>query len=176
MAHPAARILIALLLLFAPAHAQQGSPEDRIKAAFLYKFAGYVEWPENRAQGPIHIGVLGSDAIAAELEQLLPGRVVGNRPLSVRKVEPEDLPDDLHILFVAEPRSASLAAHRAALQKHGVLIVTEAPDMPAQESVINFLIVDQRVKFTISLDAAAKTGLKLSSRLLAVAHRVTGAS
>lgn len=174
---------IALFLFFAllsPVWAQgaddPGLTESRLKAVFLYKFTGFIDWPDTlKAQPSINIGVLGSEAVANELAQILPGRTVGSRPITVRSVDARDIGADLHILFIAKGESWRLTQLAQSLQARGVLITTESDGALNQGSVINFVIFERRVKFDISLESAEKSHIKLSSRLLDVANKVIGA-
>lgn len=149
--------------------------EQRVKAAFLYKFAGYVEWPETAfasADMPVTIGVIGDDALASELVQLAMGRTVDGRPVSVRRLTAADALSGLHILFVASAERAHLAQFARSLQAQPALVVSESDGALNQGSTINFVISNGRVRFEISLDNAEKQGIRLSSRLLTVALSV----
>lgn len=174
-------VLIVAIAIAAPlcgaAEESALAMQQRIKAAFLYKFASYVQWPGNafpEPASPIVIGVVGADPIAHELEQAVVGRSVGGRPLEIRRpARPEAAKDCCHILFVGsgvEPeRTAQWLANA---QGRPVLTVTETnADLPAG-SVINFLAVDERVRFDISRDAAERNNLQLRSQLLQVARHV----
>jgi hypothetical protein len=152
-----------------------GSPlERRVKAAFLYKFLGYAEFPPGAfldGASPVTIGVVGADDLAAELARAVAGRTVNNRPVQVRVVRETEVQLPLHLLFIGGADSAHVA--RTLRQASGaMLVVTECEDGLRQGSVINFRIVDERVRFDVSLDAAERNGIKLSSRLLTVANRV----
>jgi hypothetical protein len=148
--------------------------ERRVKAAFLYKFLGYAEFPPNaftEAGGPLLIAVVGSDEMVAELVRITAGRVVAGRPIVVRKVgENEPLPP-AHLLFVAGGDGERCARVLRAASV-AFLTVTECEGGLRQGSVINFRIIDERVRFDVSLDAADRKNVKLSSRLLTVANRV----
>jgi hypothetical protein len=149
--------------------------EQRVKAAFLYKFAGYVEWPEgsfSKSDTPITIAVMGDDALAAELNQLVVDRTVAGRPILVRKLKDIEPSGAIHILFIGRGESARLNQVVKMLQPRPILIVTDSEGALTQGSVINFLLNDGHVRFEISLSSAEKRGLKLSSRLLAVAQNV----
>lgn len=170
--------LSLLLLLWAaacPASDAQDARllESRIKAAFLYKFAGYVEWPETAfAQSgmPLTIAVMGADSIAVELARVVAGRRVNDRSVIVRQLATGDPVASAHILFIGNSASAQIDRLLRAARR--VLIVTESEGALAQGSVINFVMVDQRVRFEISRVSAGKNQLKLSSRLLDVAQNV----
>jgi len=170
-------LLLAAGLLPAFAAAQQAT-EASIKAAFLYKFAGYIEWPPNAfvaPDAPLVIGVLGADEVAAELERLLPGRSVNNRPVFVRRFREGEPPTGAHILFVGRDEPNLRAVVRAA-QQHGALVVTESERGLEAGGSINFVLVGDRVGFEVSLEAAERSGHRISSRMLAVARRVVGRS
>ncbi|WP_342117291.1 YfiR family protein [Pseudoduganella sp. OTU4001] len=153
---------------------QLGGPtpvlERSVKAAFLYKFLGYMEFPSD--PGPtLVVGVLGADELAAELVQITSGRNVGNRAISVRNLRDGDSLAGLHVLFVGADAAQPGSALRAA-EKNGTVTVTEQDDGLQTGSVINFRVVDQRVRFEVSLPAAERCNVRLSSRLLSVAYHV----
>ena len=167
------RVLLAALLcaVYATAHGQ-GVPADSVKAAFLYHFAGYVQWPATLgADDPIVIGVMSAPAVESELRRIAPARRVQNRPLRIAHVA--DMADfaGLHVLYIGSSENARLWRLVPAAAEHQLLLVTDAADGLEHGSVINF-VTGERVQFEISLDAADKAGLRLSSRLLAVALRV----
>lgn len=159
-----------------PAFAQSpGAVTERgLKAAYVYKFLGYVEWPQTSLpqDAPLVVGVIGADELAAELADVVRGRTVGTRPVEVRRMRPTDPVTGIQALFIGAADKARIPQlARAALQQ-GVLVITESDDALDHGSVINLILVDGRVRFEVSLDAAERAGLKLSSRMLAVAHLV----
>lgn len=172
---------VALLLAsVAPPVAAQMVPaalrESAVKAAFLFKFGSFVEWPAGTfgtAREPLLIGVLGDDAVADELEQLAEGRSIEGRTVRVRRMKDSDTGNPVHILFVGTQRPARL---RELL--HGVpgpvLVITEQEGALRYGSVINFVAEGPRVRFAASLVSAENRGLRLSARLLAVAQAVEG--
>jgi hypothetical protein len=181
------RVLLAivascLLLAFvclAAAGAQSGSDEANlernVKAAFLYKFLGYVDYPENAMPGhgePLVIGVVGADDVAEELRRIAVGRNMNGRAVTVRKLHHGEAPGKVHMLFIGDEDAADTEKALAAVRQMPVLTVTDTGHNTRQDSVINFRVVDERVRFEVSLDAAEKNNLKLSSRLLAVAYKV----
>lgn len=154
---------------------EPGTPEHQVKAAFLYKFAGYVDWPAAafaRPDTPLTIAVTGADVVAAELVQATSGRTVEGRSVTVKRVKSGESLAGVHILFVGKAESARLSQWAQSAQQNSTLIVTESDGALAQGSVINFVMADRRVRFEVALDSAEKSKLKLSSRLLAVALQV----
>jgi len=147
--------------------------ERRVKAAFLYKFLGYADFAVGSfadATTPLSVGVIGADDMAAELTRIAAGRLVAGRTIAVRALREQDLAQPMHVLFVAGQDDARAA--RLLRAANAQLTVTECDGGLQSGSVINFTIVDERVRFDVSLDAAEKKNVKLSSRLLTVANRV----
>lgn len=163
-------------MLFFAASAFAQSPggeasEASVKAAFLYKFAAYVEWPAaSKPDSAFTIGVMDDDAVASELEKIVPGRTISGHPIAVRRVRRGDALGDMQVFF-AGTDDPDRTAIRAA-QKQGALVVTECRGWIAAGSAINFVVAGDRVGFEISLDGADRSGLRISSRMLAVARRV----
>ncbi|MEX2122939.1 MAG: YfiR family protein [Woeseia sp.] len=149
--------------------------EQSIKAAYLYKFADYVEWPDGVMEDPatfLTIGVVSADSLADELQVMTAGRKVHGRSIAVRRVGPQEPLDGVHILFVAAAGIDELARLTTMAQEHSVLVVTEVGDGLELGSVINFRPVNQRIRFDVSLESADRSRLRLSARLLAVAADV----
>jgi len=179
---PALRRLLLLLAVpaaclgAAPAAAQEDiALEKRVKAAYLAKLPAYITWPEGafaRPDAPLVFGVLGDEQIAAELAQAVAGRDLAGHPLTVRRLREGEPLTNLHVLFVAGHGGARIAEAARATERQALLLVSEAAGALDRGSVINFMLVSERVKFDIAVDNAEKRGLKLSSRLLSVAHNV----
>ncbi len=184
-ADPAAwRVRLALLWVTAyalcgAAPACFGQPgvvsEQTVKAAFLYKFAEYVAWPnaEGLAPGsPFTIGVVGSGTIADDLIRLTADRTVNDRPVRVRLLTVDDVVEDVQMLFIGREQQDRLGMLLSPVRGRPILTVTESKGALADGSVINFTVNGDRVRFEISLAAAESQRLRLNSRLLAVAEHV----
>lgn len=156
-----------------PALAQQEFPPERVKAAFLYNFGAYVDWPvDKQPQGSFVIAVLGAHEIAVELREIVAGRMVQGHAVQVREIEAPGEIAGAHVVFVGEKRAAQLPQVIAAAGDSPQLIVSDARNGLQQGATINFAIVDRRVRFEISMPSAKRAGLGLSSRLLAIALHV----
>lgn len=152
-----------------------GALERSVKAAFLYKFLMFTEFPASAfadPAAPLVIGMAGADDMARDLARLAAGRTVDRRPVVVRTLRDNDTTEGLHLLFVGGSDAGRLARIARPAQGAPLLIVTEAENGLQHGSVINFRIVAERVRFDVSLDAADKNKIKLSSRLLTVANHV----
>lgn len=149
--------------------------EYQVKAAFLYKFGAYVEWPAQsfaQADSPLVIGVMGAGAVADELTQMASGRNINGHPVSVKKLRRGEAITGVHILFVARADNEKLADTLSVVKGQPVLVVTETDSPPASGSTINFVVADEKVRFDIVLPSAESSNLKLSARLLTVARKV----
>lgn len=149
--------------------------DARVKADYLHKFLGFVQWPAGAQAGPDAphvVAVLGADEVLAELKQLAAARgpvQPGGRPVEVRRVAPGDALQGVHLLHVG--RGVQLRAPEA-LRTWPLLVVTDSRTGLPDWAMVNFVDVDRRVRFEVSQQAAERAGLKLSARLLAVAVRV----
>jgi hypothetical protein len=149
--------------------------EDAVKAAFLYRFTGYVEWPPAAlANAPFTIAVLDADGVAAELGRLLQNRQVQNQPAQVRSIKSIKELNNAQMLYIGGAHREGLRHVIAPTAGRPVLIVTNEQEGLDAGSTVNFLLIDQRVRFEISVDAAQTAGLKVASELLEVAVRVRG--
>jgi len=168
-------LLIACIALPAPAHAQDKAAEQQVKAAYLFKFGGYVEWPPEAfadATAPIVIGVVGEEALGRELTRVVANRNINGRPIVVHVLRPADAMPRVHILFVGRSQLARIAELTAAAQS--ALIVTDTDKGLDQGSTINFVTAENRIRFEVSLDAAKRGGIRIGAPLLSVAMRVQG--
>jgi hypothetical protein len=170
------RLLAALLLALPGLTAAQAERELQIKAAFLYKFGDFVEWPAEAFAGPdgaFVIGVVGAEAMADELEKVVTGRTVQERVVVVRRLKRGEPLSRLHVLFVGQAEAARLPELAAAAQGQPVLLVSDSENATTRGSMINFVSVDGKVRFDVALPGAERGRLKISARLLAVARRVS---
>lgn len=163
----------ALLISFA---AQGGAAESRdpsleyaVKAAYLPKFANYVDWPASVFQAPdsaITLCIAGADPFGATGDDSIQSQQVGGRRIVVRHLAHVTRESGCQILFVGGEDEKKIGQALDAVRGAGVLTVTEAPSSGETTSVIRFVIDDKHVRFAIDTDAAAQNGLSLSSKLL----------
>ena len=172
-------LIVALVVLMCSSGARADSDatiaEYRIKAAFLLKFVGFIDWPAaafDRSDAPLVIGVLGGETLGNELEQIASGRQVNGHPIRVRRLGRGDPSTGLHALFVGRTEGTRLGAIAAASDAATLLMVSESETALAQGSAINFVVVDDKVRFDVALRSINRAGLKISARLLAVARLV----
>lgn len=171
--------LIAVLLTAAwalagpaatPAMAQ-GNLEYSVKANYLVRFAAFVEWPARafaNPQAPVAICVAGRDPFGATLERAARGQTAYGRPLILRRPDTREAVAGCHILYVGEGAETLITA---AAGQPGLLIVTDAATTTGR-GTIHFVVSDARVRFHIDQQAATRSGLAFSSRLLHLALSV----
>ncbi len=170
-----AAVALAAIGAQARAEAQPQASEAEVKAAYLYRFATYVEWPAKAftsPEEPFMIGVIGADDVEAQLAVIVRGRRMGTHPIAVRAMHEGDDVKGVQLLFVAAGQSDRLPAIVQAARAAGALVVTESPGALEQGSEINFVPIGDRIGFEVSLASAQRSGHRISSRMLALARRV----
>ncbi|GGY46160.1 YfiR family protein [Pseudoduganella albidiflava] len=173
-----AAALVAGIPAAMPAARADGELERQVKAAFLYRFGGFVEWPAQafvRADSPLVIGLHGADELAAPLERTVSGRTINGRALQVVKLKKDGAMGGErapHIAFVGARDRAAAQGMLDGCRDLPILTVSDSDQVHGMGSVINFLVAGERVRFEVSLKAAAAARLRISARLLAAAYRV----
>lgn len=153
----------------------EASKEYQVKAAFLYNFTKFVEWPNGRfadAQAPIVIAVVGRSPFGDDLAAAVQGRHAAGREIVVRAAESVEQARKAHILFVPAGEEGRFAAFASALQGGGVTTVGESDRFTAHGGMITFVQEAGRIRFAINLEAAEREQLKLSAQLLRLATEV----
>jgi hypothetical protein len=162
------RVAAVLAFVLATAASAQDVPlEYRVKAAYLFNFTKFVEWPSGSmpAGTPLSLCVAGANPFGAALEETIRGELVEGRPLTTRVVRD---PSGCHVLFV--PQGVAAAGMLREARTKPILTVGESRDFLADGGVVNFLMEDGKVRFEISQDAASRAHLRISSRLLRLAR------
>ena len=152
-----------------------GYPADEIEAAFLYRFAGFVHWPQGALKGStFKLAVLNDEAVASDLKRMLPNNELQGRRVQVQSITRIEQLGHAQILYIGESDAGRLRRWLALIASRPVLVVTNQPGGLEAGSTINFLLVDSHVRFEISLAAAQRSGLDISADLLSVAMHVQG--
>lgn len=154
----------------------QDTDEYRVKAAFLYNFAKFVEWPTQAFKGPsdpIVIGVLGKDPFGDALVAAAAGKTLGGRGFLVREVTDPQQAAQCHILFVSSSERKRLGSLIAQIAGLAILTVGESDNFTAEGGVVNFKIESGTVRFQINVEAARKQQLHISAKLLSLAEIVS---
>jgi hypothetical protein len=168
---------MAIVAAAVPAYAAPGYSEDSVKAAYLYRFTQYIEWPTSTASTePFTIAVLNAPGVAEELERLLPDHPIKNTVAQVRVITRISELGHAQMLYLGAAPSDRLRSLIESIAFGPVLLVTDSEEGLELGSVLNFVTVENRIRFEVSLTAADKSRFRISSELLAVAARVRGGS
>ena len=150
--------------------------EYEVKAALLYNFAKFVEWPANAfpsPDAPFVIGVLGSDPLGSSLVRLLAGKTVTGRAIVIRLwVGPRDR-GPCQMLFVAGSERSGLKQLLRDIDQQPVLTVADMSEFAVQGGMIGLIVEDNRLRFEINTEGTDRAHLRISSRLLSLARIVS---
>lgn len=156
---------VLTLLAAVPLHTEP-SGEDRleyqVKAAFLFNFLKFIDWPPTAGDGPWVIGVLGTDPFGEALDQTVRGKIVNGRPVEVRRYSRLSDVKDCNILFIGRAAAGRIGVP----VQPGLLTVGETPGFLNSGGIVNFYLEENRVHFEIRPALARATGLRVSSQLL----------
>ena len=155
--------------------AQAPAPSEYdVKAAYLYNFGRFVQWPdgERRTAESFDICVVGRDPFGAALDRVVTGATIGKRPVQARRLATADATEGCHVLFVGAPDERQAADLLAEVGRADVLTVGDTPRFLDHGGMIRFVVDGSRVRFEVNLESARAAGLTLSSDLLRVATAV----
>lgn len=174
------RLAIALtsLLFWAllpGAFAAETSKEYQLKAAFLYNFAKFVEWPSNAflsAGKPIVIGIVGANPFGGDLEKAVKDRSINGHPVEIRLVDDTVASGSVHVLFFGPGQDKSRARVLGRMASAPILTVGESDHFIEEGGMINFVFEADKVRFEINSQAADRAGLRISANLQKLATKV----
>ena len=176
-----ASFIFRLLAVFALANSVMGPMakadddeafERAVKATFVYKFEPFVTWPDrafSSSGSPFNICVLGDDAFGDLVDRAAGGQQAGNRPIKVLRLRSVSPDDHCQVLYLATGDPQLAHQFLTAVDRDPVLTVTDSVSDGAAKGMINFAIADNRVRFEIDAEAATRSGLTISSKLLSLA-------
>lgn len=167
---------VALGVAVAPDALAQGPSEHQVKAAFLFNFARFVGWPPGSFSdpgAPYQLCVVGQDSFGADLEATIGKKTVNGRSFRIVRVnDPRDLTGPCHIVFETASEADRPLEVLKRVGGEGVLTVSEIEGFAELGGVINFVLVDQKIRLEINVDAAERAKLQVSSQLLKLARVV----
>jgi YfiR/HmsC-like len=153
----------------------QVADEYKVKAAFLYNFPKFVEWPPHSFKGPadpIVIGVLGRNPFHDALSEALAGKTINGRPFQVREISDASQATGCQMLFVAASERKRITELLKGNAITGVLTIGETANFAEEGGVVNFKIEEGTVRLQINLEAARRQQLHISAKLLSLAEIV----
>jgi hypothetical protein len=172
----AAGCLMAFVLCASPrAQAQEQAGEYEVKAAFLYNFGKFVQWPAGAFKGqydPIVLGIVGQDPFEGALDAIAQDKVIQGRRMVVKRFKTAKEITACHILFVSKSEAANLGPIVEATRKLSVLTVSDIPGFSDNGGAIGLFLEGRKVRFDVNLDVIEHAGLKMSSQVLRIAKGV----
>lgn len=173
--------ILCALTLMTGASAQDDSPplEYQVKAAFLFNFARFVEWPPaafRDREASFVIGVVDDEVLARALDQAVRGKVVDGRAFEVRRLQNAHEAGFCQMLYLGSADTSRLAGLLRSIRSSAILTIGDAQGFTHLGGMINFIMQGHRLRFEINPDAAERAGLRISSKLLQLATIVRDAS
>jgi hypothetical protein len=151
--------------------------EYEVKAAFLYNFAKFVEWPAESfaaPDDPLRLCIVGADPFGSMLDDTVGRKPIGGRPVKITRLRSAPRRGQCHVLFMAESEDARIANLLLTTSGEPVLTVSDAEDFAERGGMIGMRMDHNRVRFEINMISARQADLKISSQLLKVATQIIG--
>ena len=177
--HILALVLLSLFGVSAAAQASVPSREYQVKAAFLFNFAQFVDWPPAafaEESAPLAICVLGDDPFGSYLDELVRGEQVNGRHLSIQRFRAPDEVRGCQVLFVSRSQMKNLAKTLASAKAMDALTVSDVDDFAERGGMIQLKTESGKIRIKININAAKASNLVISSKLLRSAEIVAGRS
>ncbi len=162
-------LLLMFLLMAGLCYGQTEAEESNLKAAFIYNFTRFVEWDPSSISTDFVIGVIGNSSIDGPLEEISKTRMVNSKKIIIKHFEkPEDV-DKCNILFIPKNVKIQLSDFLTKTEGKSILIISEKQGYASKGAGINFVIIDNKLKFEANTKAINTAGLKVSAQLLKLA-------
>jgi len=164
--------LALLLAILVPAPFAAGARlthEYDLKAAFLFHFAQFVQWPPEalpEKNTPLTIGILGEDPFGKSLDEIVANETVGGHKLLVRRFQRVSQADSCHILFISSSERGRMDQVLSRVNRRSILTVGETKDFAQRFGIIGFVVAEKRLRLAVNLAAANAAKLTISSKLL----------
>ena len=131
----------------------------------MYQFTQKIEWPEEYKKGDFVIGIFGETNVSQKLLEMCPTKKISNQNLDLKSITTAEEASKCHLVYVTESKKAMLAAILAKVGDKSTLVVTESPGLAKQGSGINFVVVDNRLKYELNKKQVEKNNLKVAVQL-----------
>jgi YfiR/HmsC-like len=169
------RIFAAITLLIAalPCRADGPTREYQIKAAFVYNFTQFIDWPDSAfasKDSPFVVATVGMDPFNGALEDAMSGKTAAQRPVTVQHFDSVADVGDCQLLFVPASLDSSLPTLFGNIGGKPVLTVGESQGFDPAGGGIRLFLEDNRMRFEINLDPISSAGLKVSAKLMKLAR------
>ncbi len=167
-------LTLGLLALVPGVVCAQAPPtsDTAVKAAMLYNFTKFIEWPSPGGAGPVTLCVIGRPGIADALVQAVRGKSIDGRALAVIAIGSDKPLSVCDVVFIDASETQRAAPVLKTLRTRPVLTVSDGKDFAGSDGIIEFFVEGGRLRFAVNTDAAERAGVHLSSRLLGLARIV----
>jgi len=170
-----AALLLSVTSFCGQSQAQTSAPSQfDVEAVYLYNFAKFVRWPPGGPGHALDVCVAGQRVYLDKLNQVVAGERIDERPLAVRAIQRPEDEAGCDILFIDATAKERLDSLLAAAADKPVLTVSDLPDFLDRGGMIQFILVNSRIRFSVDLRPTTHNGITLSSELLKVAVAVNG--
>ena len=165
-------VLIVLALSLAPV--AQADREHQLKAAFIFNFAKYIQWPQGLgdANAPFVIGVYGTDTYGDELDNALRGKLIAGHPIEVEGIGSDSSVRNCRIVVTGANSEDRIAQLQRLCRTSGTVLIGEAPDFARMGGTVGFTIDSGKIRFDVNLVSARANNLVISSKMLSLARLV----
>jgi len=171
-------LVVAFGMSAQPAAAQRSSfGEYEVKSALLYNLTKFVEWPAGAfpdAQTPTSLCILGQDPFGSALTKIIAQKTANGRPLLIRRLQRGQPIRNCHVLYISASERKNLLRILESLKGSNVLTIGETDRFARSGGIVQIVLEEKQIRFEINLDAANREGIKISSKLLALARIVSG--
>lgn len=172
---PALALILVILLGVTPRAAAASQPsQSDVEAVYLFDFGKFIRWPAGSDQGAMTLCVAGSASFADALQKTVANETINARVLQVRRIANRAEESGCAILFIEAAQHLRVEELLEGVADKSTLTVSDLPEFLAQGGMIQFQLVEKRVRFSVNLDAVTRAHLTMSSELLKVAVSVKG--
>jgi hypothetical protein len=167
--------VVYLLAAVSAAAAEESPTEYEVKAAYLYNFAKFVEWPKAvlpNASKEIVIGILGEDPFGKDIETVIGDKTVGDNKIVIKRSKEVDELKSSHILFISKSEKGRIVEILDSLKENPTLTVGDTEGFAETGGMVGFYFADKKIRFEVNNDVVKKAKLEISSKLLNLARIV----
>ena len=166
-------LLIGFTLSTQLLYGQKPAPEYQVKAAFLYNFTRFIDWPTTAFRSPTSpfvIGIIGDDPFGGYINSTVKGEKVNNHPIIVQRYDNIQDVTDCHMLFISSPATARVKDIVRAIGRRGILTVSDMENFTRHGGMVNFYKENSKIRFEVNVASSRSAQLDISSKLLTVAR------
>lgn len=164
--------MLLTTLIAAQCAAAAASREDQFKAAYLFNFLKFVEWPASTPSEVITVCFIGADEVYEALAPGIEDKRAAARRITLRRIDADGEPRGCHVVYIEGSIVANGGASSISSSTQPILTISDAPDFVGRGGIIELFTVDNRLRFRINAEHAQKLGLRISSNLLQLAAEV----